>query len=63
MIEMVLTNDSLADVEVYVNADYGYEVSAEVVCQRGSAITTLAENVLVRSEAQRSHPIPKDWLA
>lgn len=62
LIEMALTNDSLAALEVYVNADYGYEVSAEVVCQRGSAITTLADNVLVRSEAQRSHPIPKDWL-
>jgi myo-inositol 2-dehydrogenase/D-chiro-inositol 1-dehydrogenase len=63
LIQMTLTNDSLADVEVYVNADYGYEVSAEVLCQRGSAITTLADNVLVRSEAQRAHPIPKDWLA
>jgi len=63
LIEMALTNDSLADVEVYVNADYGYEVSAEVVCQHGSAITTLADNVLVRSEAQRAHPISKDWLA
>jgi myo-inositol 2-dehydrogenase/D-chiro-inositol 1-dehydrogenase len=63
LIEMALTNDSLAFVEVYVNADYGYEVSAEVVCQRGSAITTLADTVLVRSEAQRVHPVPKDWLA
>jgi myo-inositol 2-dehydrogenase / D-chiro-inositol 1-dehydrogenase len=63
LIEMALTNDSLADVEVYVNADYGYEVSAEVVCQRGSAVTTLADRVLVRSTAQRSHPIPNDWLA
>jgi myo-inositol 2-dehydrogenase / D-chiro-inositol 1-dehydrogenase len=63
LIEMALTNDSLADVEVYVNADYGYEVSAEVVCQRGSAITTLADIALVRSEAQRAYPIPKDWLA
>ena len=63
LIEMALTNNSLAVVEVYVNADYGYEVSAEVVCQRGSAITTLADTVLVRAEAQRAHPIPKDWLA
>ena len=62
LIEMALTNDTLAVVEVYVNADYGYEVSAEVVCQRGSVITTLADNVLVRAEAQRAHPIPKDWL-
>jgi myo-inositol 2-dehydrogenase/D-chiro-inositol 1-dehydrogenase len=62
LIEMALTNDSLAALEVYVNADYGYEVSAEVVCQRGSAITTLADSVLVRSDAQRAHPIPKDWL-
>jgi len=63
LIEMALKNDSLAALEVYVNAHYGYEVSAEVVCQPGSAMTTLAENVLVRSEAQRLHPIPKDWLA
>lgn len=62
LIEMALTNDSLADIEVYVNADYGYEVSAEVVCQRGSAITTLADHALVRCEAQRSYVIPKDWL-
>ena len=52
LIEMAMTNDSLALVEVYVNADYGYEVSAEVVCQRGSAITTLADTALVRAEAQ-----------
>ncbi|HKY56086.1 MAG TPA: Gfo/Idh/MocA family oxidoreductase, partial [Anaerolineales bacterium] len=63
LIEMALTNDSLAALEVYVNADYGYEVSAEVVCQRGSAITTLADDVLLRSNAQRAHPLPKDWLA
>ena len=63
LIEMALTNDSLATIEVYVNADYGYEVSAEVVCQRGSVITTLADDVLVRVDAQRAHPIPKDWLA
>ena len=63
LIEMALTNDTLAHVEVYVNADYGYEVSAEVVCQRGSAITTLADDILVRADAQRGHPIPKDWLA
>jgi myo-inositol 2-dehydrogenase/D-chiro-inositol 1-dehydrogenase len=63
LIEMALTNDSLAVIEVYVNADYGYEVSAEVVCERGSAITTLADTALVRSEARRAHSIPKDWLA
>ena len=62
LIEMALANDALATLEVYVNADYGYEVSAEVVCQRGSAITTLADDILVRSEAQRAHPVPKDWL-
>ena len=63
LIEMELSNDSLADIEVYVNADYGYEVSAEVVCQRGSAITTLADTALVRCEAQRAYAVPKDWLA
>ena len=63
LIEMVLTNDSLADIEVYVNAEYGYEVSAEVVCQHGSAVTMLADNALVRSAARRGHAVPKDWLS
>ena len=63
LIEMVLTNDSLADIEVYVNAEYGYEVSAEVVCQRGSAVTMLGDNALVRSETRRGHAVPKDWLS
>lgn len=63
LIEMAMTNNSLAVVEVYVNADYGYEVSAEVVCQRGAAITTLADTALVRAEARRAYSIPTDWLA
>lgn len=62
LIDMALANDSLATLEVYVNADYGYEVSAEVVCQHGSAITTLGDNVLVRSGANRGYSIPQDWL-
>jgi myo-inositol 2-dehydrogenase/D-chiro-inositol 1-dehydrogenase len=63
LIEMALTNELLASLEVYVNAGYGYEVSAEVICQRGSAITTLADTVRVRSAAQRGYPVPNDWLA
>jgi myo-inositol 2-dehydrogenase/D-chiro-inositol 1-dehydrogenase len=63
LIEMALTNNSLATVEVFGNAGYGYEVSAELVCQCGTAVTTQADAALVRGSAHRGYPVPADWLS
>lgn len=53
----------MATVELYMNDDYGYEVSAEVVCQRGTAITEQPDAVLVRAQGRRGYTVPNDWLA
>ncbi|HEX9012129.1 MAG TPA: Gfo/Idh/MocA family oxidoreductase [Anaerolineaceae bacterium] len=63
VIEMTLTNQCLAVAEVFVNAEYGYEVSAELVCQRGTAVTTQPELALVRADAHRGYGVESDWLA
>lgn len=63
VVEMAMSNNRLAVVEVYVNAEYGYEVSAELVCQRGTAVTTQPDLALVRSGARRGYSVPLDWLS
>ncbi len=56
-------NERMATVEVYVNDDYGYEVSAELVCQHGTAVTEQPDEVLVRAQGRRGYQVPNDWLA
>jgi myo-inositol 2-dehydrogenase/D-chiro-inositol 1-dehydrogenase len=62
-VEMSLTGDCLATAEVYVNDEYGYEVSAELVCQRGTAVTMQPDLALVRANARRGFHVPSDWLS
>lgn len=62
VINLVLTNGRHAVSEMDVNAGYGYEVSAELVCQHGTAHTGQADRVLVRGHAHRGVPVAADWL-
>ena len=62
VINLVLTNGRHAVSEMDVNAGYGYEVSAELVCQHGTAHTGQSDRVLVRGHASRGVPVAADWL-
>jgi len=62
LIEMFMSNNCMATAEVYVNAEYGYEVSAELVCQRGTVFTEQADKALVRSKSHRGYFVQSDWL-
>ena len=62
LLQMALSGDCLATVEVYVAAEYGYEVSAEIVAERGTAITGQPDRSFVRSAQNRSVTVPMDWL-
>lgn len=61
LLTMLMTHDRLASAEVYVSADYGYEVEAELVFQRGSAVTAQPEGALVRRGGTRGSPVAPDW--
>lgn len=63
IVKMTMSDNCLAVGEVYVNADYGYEVSAEVVCQLGTAITTQPDRVKLRHKSHRGFYVSADWLA
>ena len=60
--QMSLTGDCLATIELYVAAEYGYEVSAEIVSEHGAAATGQPDYAIVRSAPARSVGVPVDWL-
>jgi myo-inositol 2-dehydrogenase / D-chiro-inositol 1-dehydrogenase len=63
LIELFMTNNTMGTAEVYVNDDYGYEVSAEVVCQRGTAVTDQPVRAMVRAQSHRGYYVSADWLS
>jgi myo-inositol 2-dehydrogenase/D-chiro-inositol 1-dehydrogenase len=62
LVQMTLTGDCLATIELYVAAEYGYEVSAEIVSERGVVVTGQPANAIVRSAQARSVTVPLHWL-
>lgn len=63
VIEQTFVDGRLAVAEVFVNAGYGYEVTAELVCQTGTAVTQIPDRALVRGHGQRGFAVPSDWLS
>ena len=63
LIQMTMSNNCFATAEVYVNDEYGYEVSAELVCQRGTVVTEQADKALVRARSHRGYYVASDWLS
>jgi len=63
LLQMVLSGECLATVEVSVAIEYGYEVSAEIVGERGTALTMEPGLALVRSREARSVAVSSDGLA
>jgi len=63
LISLYMSNNTMGTAEVYVNAEYGYEVSAEVVCQKGTAVTLQPDKGLIRAKSHRGHYVSADWLS
>jgi myo-inositol 2-dehydrogenase/D-chiro-inositol 1-dehydrogenase len=63
LIQLTLTGNCLASIEVYSRAEYGYDISAEVVCERGVISTLGPELARTRAANAQSVPVLHDWLA
>lgn len=62
LLQMKLTGDCLATIELFVAAEYGYEVSAEIVAERGTVVTGQPDAAIVRAAQTRAAAVPTDWL-
>ncbi len=62
LLQLSLSGNTLATIEMYVTAGYGYEVQAEVVGEWGTAVTMQPDHITLRTKNTRSHPVSADWL-
>jgi myo-inositol 2-dehydrogenase/D-chiro-inositol 1-dehydrogenase len=53
----------VVDIEVFVNARYGYDVRAELVCEAGSLTLAPQASVRLRSAGQETSSFAEDWRA
>jgi myo-inositol 2-dehydrogenase / D-chiro-inositol 1-dehydrogenase len=51
----------LVDVEVFVNATYGYDIRGEIVGERGTVALAEAGGAALKREGRRSGRVPADW--
>jgi myo-inositol 2-dehydrogenase/D-chiro-inositol 1-dehydrogenase len=51
----------LVDVEVFVNATYGYDIRGEIVGERGTVALAEAGGAVLKQEGQRAGRVPADW--
>jgi myo-inositol 2-dehydrogenase / D-chiro-inositol 1-dehydrogenase len=61
-VQLGMSGGCVASVEVFVTARYGYEVNAELVCERGIAQTPLPHDVVIRSAFNRSQRVPEGFM-
>ena len=59
---MGLGGPCIADIEIAMAAEYGYDIEATVVGQRGVAETIQPDVALVRYQGKRGFTFQRDWL-
>jgi myo-inositol 2-dehydrogenase/D-chiro-inositol 1-dehydrogenase len=62
VIQLKLGGVCHANIEVYVNAGYGYEVDLEVVGDAGTIHIAPANAPVLRKQRYAGHPVEGDWL-
>jgi myo-inositol 2-dehydrogenase / D-chiro-inositol 1-dehydrogenase len=62
LLQLALGGDCLGTAEVSVAVEYGYEVSAEIVGERGTALALQPDAALLRAGEVRSVAVPRNHL-
>ncbi|MDT8305534.1 MAG: Gfo/Idh/MocA family oxidoreductase, partial [Anaerolineae bacterium] len=62
LVQLALTGNCLATIEVFVSARYGYEVIAEIVGDCGTAVTTPPGQAVLRQDRGCMTAVAGDWL-
>ena len=62
MIVLETASGVLADVELNINAGYGYDIRAELVGESGTAALADGGGIVVTRAASRRSDVPADWL-
>lgn len=61
LLNIIFENNTMANIEVFVNARYGYEVEAEVVCTKGIVNYQNTKNITVKSANKKNNFLTSDY--
>jgi myo-inositol 2-dehydrogenase / D-chiro-inositol 1-dehydrogenase len=61
LVLLEMASGVLVDVEVFVNASYGYDIRCEVVCEDGTAELSESAGAIVKSGGRYAGRVPVDW--
>jgi myo-inositol 2-dehydrogenase/D-chiro-inositol 1-dehydrogenase len=61
LVLLELAGGVLVDVEVFVNATYGYDIRGEIVGERGTVALADGGRAVLKQGGRRSDPVPADW--
>ena len=56
-----MDDGAIVDVEIFLNAQYGYDVRAELVCERGTVSLSPPHDTILREDRSESFGFPDDW--
>ena len=51
----------IVDAEIFVNAQYGYDVRAELVCEKGAIVLAPPHDIKVMHSGEEGFAFPSDW--
>ncbi len=63
LVLLEMEGGALVDAEIFMNAQYGYDVRAELVCEEGTAALVPPHEVTLRHRSQEGFGFPSDWRA
>jgi myo-inositol 2-dehydrogenase / D-chiro-inositol 1-dehydrogenase len=58
-----MADGSVVDIEVFVNAQYGYDVRGELVCEKGTVSLVPPTDIVTREAGSEGFIHPADWRA
>ena len=61
LVLMQFADGVVVDAEIFVNAQYGYDVRAELVCETGTVMLTPPHDATVRHARREGFRHPADW--
>jgi myo-inositol 2-dehydrogenase / D-chiro-inositol 1-dehydrogenase len=61
LIQLRTADGVLASIDIFVNAQYGYDVRYEVVCERGAVRLTPTAPIATDRDLAHAHQHPADW--
>jgi myo-inositol 2-dehydrogenase/D-chiro-inositol 1-dehydrogenase len=61
IILLAMDNGVVVDAEIFINAQYGYDVRAELVCEHGTITLTPPHDVTMTRSASQAFAFPSDW--